>query len=84
MSYRTVPLSTMRGSVNVPQRVAPDTVLTLDSPATAALTDFTRECPSACVGDLIETSRSAPRSSLIEPHVAHSSSFTGDEHERSP
>lgn len=48
MSYRKVPLSKMRGTVNIPQRAAPDgSDLALDSPATAALTDFTRECPVA-------------------------------------
>lgn len=46
MSYRTVPLSKTSGTVNIPQRAAPDgSDLALDSPATAALTDFTRECP---------------------------------------
>lgn len=46
MSYQTVPLATATGTLHVPARALPDdSGLALDSPATAVLTDFTRECP---------------------------------------
>lgn len=46
MTYTLLSLSKILGPTMVPQRTAPDVSrLALDEPATAAMTDFTRECP---------------------------------------
>ncbi len=46
MTHTLLPLSKTPGPMTIPQRTAPDVSrLALDEPATAAMTDFTRECP---------------------------------------